>query len=108
MLLAMLATLTIIVSVPPLPPAEAAAVMARLRSPANVTGVDLTRLHAPPPVIVLLPATQTLPSPSTLAPTRRLDGTSLWQPPMIYGAVAFGYPFYRSVSHVDGHRRSDQ
>jgi hypothetical protein len=37
----------VIASAPPLSPAEAAAVMARLASPANVTGIDLTP-HAGP------------------------------------------------------------
>jgi hypothetical protein len=85
----------ITVSAPPLPPAQAAAVMARLNSPANVTGISL--VPADGPVIVFIRNREWRPTTSLrVSAPRRLDGTWQTMPATVYGSP---YPPARSQRH---------
>jgi hypothetical protein len=84
----------VVSAAPPLPPAEAAAIMARLDSPANVTGRVLWPA-ADGPLVVIVGSSPTAGPFGEFAPfppSFPLDGTWLRQRPAVYGR-AFVHPF---------------
>lgn len=95
--------LQIAVSAPPLRPAEAAAAMARLDSPANRTHAFACDCRGP------VAASTGARAPSAgpwefppERPARRLDGTLLSDPPQAYGAVPFLWPAVPFLSAPEG------